>query len=625
MKASDLLVVDVGVDAAALTRFVPGGTTPGACVIFLGDPGLPIDFSVAWTEPEVTRNGGKLATVAISTANRLAFAIVEAIERSGFGGTLLDYEGVPIRSLMYNLLADSLFDSLRPLVAVRHVLDGAQGAAVTFVSPSAKNLAFFRAIAPRARTICTSRRRARALGTTVWALGRCARDLAVRGGRGRDRDWSFGGSGAARVLFVAANAAGCEDKHPNSFKALTDAGLDVAILCTAGQRGRLPLPHFTLTDAAVSRGRQLVRWRHWARFRRHRADISELLQTIPGEPTFSELVTDLCEVAVEELLADGLYVALDLVDYFEAGIARLRPDVVLFDNRHLFGMCVALAARKCGVPAVWAQDGVCGTEEPGKMAMEADVCATWGRATERYLRGTGIDAERLRVVGAPFMDDLAARAFLDRDRLGAELDLDLGGTKPIISYMSIYFSREALGPFAFGGNPARHKAAVIEEVCRTVLALPDARLIIKLHPADSDHAFDLAVASRMLPRDRFAVTWRSDLLYDVLRLSDFVIVHDGSTVAVEAAALGRPIVSVDFGGIDGAGTNSWMREGIAIGVRAADEMLPATRAALFDAGARAALAERRPAFLREWVDSGDGKNCQRLVDVVLDAVTRRRR
>jgi hypothetical protein len=101
-----------------------------------------------------------------------------------------------------------------------------------------------------------------------------------------------------------------------------------------------------------------------------------------------------------------------------------------------------------------------------------------------------------------------------------------------------------------------------------------------------------------------------------------VIIHDGSTTGVEAAALGRPILGVDFNNIDGAGTNSWVREGIALPVRAVEEMVPATRTALFDAGARTGLMERREAFLREWVHASDGMNCRRLVDVVTTALRR---
>lgn len=623
MTAFDLIIVDAGVDVTTLRRSLGSAIDDGAELVLLDEvPGLPVTGEHSRRAFEVSLNGGELATAAISAANRLAFAMVRAIEQSPAGDRLLGYEGIPIRSLLYNVLADDLFASLRLLAVVRHLLEHRRAEGVAFVSPSPTNLALFRAAAPNGHAVRTSARVVPSLVATARPIARFVRDLTVRGRRRADHAWSLGDPGAPKILF-AGNAVACEDKHPNSFHALMAAGLGVAVLCYAGRQGALPIPHFVLNDATVSRRRQLSRWRHWLRFRCHRRAIARQLATIPVEPALGDLVPRLCETALHRLLDRGLYVALDLLDVLEASVVRLRPDLLLFDNRHLFGLCAALAARKCGVPSVWAQDGVVGSEEPGKMAMEADVCATWGHATDRYLKGTGIDASRVTAVGAPFMDDLAKRTFLDRSALGGALGLSLEDGDRIVSYMSVYVSLEALGPFAFGGNPAQHKAAVVEEICRTVLAIPDAKLIVKRHPADPDQDFDRAVVSRLLPADRFAVTTRPDLFYDILKHSDLVILHDGSTTGVEAAALGRPTLGVDFNNIDGAGTNSWVREGIAIPVRTADEMLPAARAALFDTGVRSALADRRTLFMREWVHASDGRNCERLVETVVAAMRRR--
>jgi hypothetical protein len=198
-------------------------------------------------------------------------------------------------------------------------------------------------------------------------------------------------------------------------------------------------------------------------------------------------------------------------------------------------------AGRAGVPSVAVLDHWCNYAErfTDRAPFDSlpDVISVMDEAAREAMVAAGAPAERLRVTGQPYFDDLASRAQdLDATALRAELGVD--AERPVVVFASEP-QRKYFGD-GLGYDEESSLQAVADAVSRIC---PDALLCVKLHPLEPDDAH--AALAHDLPLDvRVLRAWPSTRLI----LAADVVCGMTSVFLLEAAVLGRPALSIRPGG-----------------------------------------------------------------------------
>lgn len=210
-------------------------------------------------------------------------------------------------------------------------------------------------------------------------------------------------------------------------------------------------------------------------------------------------------------------------------LREIRPRLVVVGNdRWWIGMGWVLAARALGIPTLSIQDGVA-WNTPSWWYATADRVAVNGSHLEGLLQDHGVDAGRISVVGQPRYDAMTPD-LLDRRRLDARRRTGLRN-----------------GDFAvlFATQPNQDDAYV-RTVVAAVLESADVHLLLRPHPSTEPAALD---AARRLAaqNERIHLTGDADIL-DCMAAADLVVAQN-STVVLEAALLGKPVITANFTGL----------------------------------------------------------------------------
>lgn len=187
--------------------------------------------------------------------------------------------------------------------------------------------------------------------------------------------------------------------------------------------------------------------------------------------------------------------------------------VAIASDQHRLGRLVAAAARRRGVRSVVLQHGL--PQSPiGYLPVVADAVAAWSAASAAWFVDRGTDPARIVVTGNPRLDG-GSRVSAPRSR-GARVLLALSPTAPATN------------------------AALVRDVLAATARMTDAELTVKLHPGQSDWSF-VASLVREAGLGRRVSVRRHEALAPLLAAATVVVVHR-SSVAVEALAMGRPVI-----------------------------------------------------------------------------------
>jgi hypothetical protein len=222
-----------------------------------------------------------------------------------------------------------------------------------------------------------------------------------------------------------------------------------------------------------------------------------------------------------------------------------RPDVCAVVTgtslRQDYEAALWAGAARVGVPSVAVLDHWCnyGERFTDRAPFDSlpDAIGVMDEAAREAMVAAGAPADRLRVTGQPYFDDLASRAGdLDTITLRAELGVD--ADRPIVVFASEP-QRKYFGA-GLGYDEESSLMAVADAVSRIC---PDALLCVKLHPLEPDDAH--AERAHDLPLDvRVIRAWPSTRLI----LAANVVCGMTSVFLLEAAVLGRPALSIRPGG-----------------------------------------------------------------------------
>lgn len=211
----------------------------------------------------------------------------------------------------------------------------------------------------------------------------------------------------------------------------------------------------------------------------------------------------------------------------------------------------------------------------------------------------GFPYESLYVTGQPRLDTIFRK---ERDRGAFLVAMGIPERKHVILLTTqpllLFWSRKDHETF-------------VSVILRAVSCLPDAELIIKLHPEENLEDY-LRIIREAGHADTIICTDTD--IYDLIHAAS-VLLTTHSTTALEAMILDRPVICVDFTGR--CPTGFYTDPGAAIPVHSPSELLPALDGALHDEHLRGKLIHTGGRFAREQLHKPDGRTSRRVADVIL--------
>lgn len=207
---------------------------------------------------------------------------------------------------------------------------------------------------------------------------------------------------------------------------------------------------------------------------------------------------------------------------------RLNPDVIVVGNdRWWVGQTFVGIAEQRGIPSVCLQDGAA-QDSPLFRWMSASAIALTSNHLGDLLRAEGISEDRLFVTGQPRYDTLVHER----------------GPKPVAEARARLDLEE--GPFyVLFATQYTQGLDYIQAVTDAILNRPNVHLLLRPHPS-GPAGYHRSVAEQYGP-ERLSVR-KNDSIADLLKACD-LLVAQSSTVILEAAILGKPVISAQFEGM----------------------------------------------------------------------------
>lgn len=276
-----------------------------------------------------------------------------------------------------------------------------------------------------------------------------------------------------------------------------------------------------------------------------------------------------------------------------------RPKVVV--GTHVYGppmVPMIIAARRRGVPRVCLQHGVIGPRYLALPCLPYDEQLLFGSYPAEVLSETCPPGTRLTVTGHSAYDQTQTppvpRPEVQRLREGARALVVL--CTQFNEHM--YYRRE--GWWLQG----------VADACRAL----DVRLVLKLHPSDSEHNLRLYQTLLKPGDDRVLLAPHGQWpLAELLVACDLMITRD-STVVFEANLLDRPVVTINLSDCDEE--LPYAATGGALGVYSYADIASAIERTLFDPATREHLARQRPDFLTAQTGPRDGHATDRIAAAI---------
>lgn len=250
------------------------------------------------------------------------------------------------------------------------------------------------------------------------------------------------------------------------------------------------------------------------------------------------------------------------------------------------------ALHEARVPTLTLIHGLV-AEPRGYCPVLSDYVATIGDADRDKLIARGVEPGKIRSVGCPRFD-----VAYQYEAKVPSVAIDTAKRRILAVAQAGSSAVQATGSYV----PTRQFVALLRHALE---GEPDLQLWIRLHPAD-----DITEAEKWRWHSEGIILAEGGHLYDWLSAAD-VVVHQSSTVGVEALFFDKPLVSINLTGQPDV--IAYVEEGVAAGVYRQDDLLPAIRAAL---AKPPHTPETRERFIQRHACALDGKSSERVADLV---------
>ena len=302
------------------------------------------------------------------------------------------------------------------------------------------------------------------------------------------------------------------------------------------------------------------------------------------------------------------------MDEAAAALEVLRPRVaVTYAEAGGWGRALALEARRRGVPLAGLQHGFIYRHwlnyrhEPDEMVSPADGSGDAGfprptktlvfdeYAAQHLTEAARFPREAIAVTGSPRLDALVAEAAALAPEAIERARRDAGAHagEPLVAIVSKYTEIRS------------HLPALLA----ALRELPDARAVIKTHPAETPAPYEEATAAvpnvRVLPA--------SAPLAPLLRAAQLIVTVN-STVAVDGLVLGVPALAIGLPN----NLTPFVDARAMAGTTAGHEIAPALRRLLYDRGFRQQLEAGAADVVARYRLAADGGAAERGAAAILD-------
>jgi len=404
-----------------------------------------------------------------------------------------------------------------------------------------------------------------------------------------------------RVMFLYHGPA--SSAHRSLFAAFTRRGWELALLNMrdAANRGGIQASELCYEDYLPGRaGTARIYWyllAFWSRTTWNQ------FGDLPGAVPFPLRLW-------RALVRDAVYALVTDVELLRQALRSCAPDLLMYTNRGAFGNLACGVARPLHVPTMWVQLTEMFRHDVLRH-IRADWIAVLGEAyRELFVRAAVASADRVIVVGSDhrMVSEGVARADA-RAKVRQDLGLRIeGGGEKVVLYAS--------QPQDLGKNPDSYRRLVFQSVAAAVVALPEVRLVVKLHPREQD-AGVAECFGRYLGNGRLAITKDYDLGV-LLDASDAVLIQ-WSTVGLQAITRGKPVIVLHYKG--GGSVVSSPAEGAALCVEKSGDLAAVLRSVLQEASIRDVLRRNSQMFLERHMFRNDGRGSERIVDLAESIVS----
>jgi len=284
---------------------------------------------------------------------------------------------------------------------------------------------------------------------------------------------------------------------------------------------------------------------------------------------------------------------------FDAFMEECRPDVFLaLHERNRWGKIIGHLATQRHIPYVTFQEG--DYHEP-RLSMSSHteystVDLLWGQDTYAMLAKAGCAESKMVLIGNTHLDSAIATCSAPERMAAIRQDLGLHpGRKSLVVIMDL--------EWASVSDPEVWK--------KTFRSVPrQVNLVIKWHPNIKIQSFEQvkALFSEIAPDAVLVYTYDS---YALLAIADCCVMFGKSTLALEALAFQKPVVSVPT--LSG-GVNLYADKGVALPLVPAEGW--AVVHEVLDKGLSSQMKERIGAYLRDAFYDLDGNAALRAADVI---------
>lgn len=243
------------------------------------------------------------------------------------------------------------------------------------------------------------------------------------------------------------------------------------------------------------------------------------------------------------------------------------------------------------IPIVEVQHGIYTKNKP-MINPISDKIFIWGEAMKVALINAGATEDQLEVTGSPLYDQL-----IDR--------FNNHSLKPLKSTKTVLFATQ---PVSGDVN-----IQIIREIASFLEDHEDITLIVKPHPSENASYYESSVKD--FANDHIIVKDSNEDFSDMLFGSD-VLIFISSTVGIEAAILGKPMICVNLM----AEESVYISNGVALEVKDLKELATTIGMGLYDEEVIKQLSKCRDEFVYNYAYLKDGKASERIVDAIVKII-----
>lgn len=322
-------------------------------------------------------------------------------------------------------------------------------------------------------------------------------------------------------------------------------------------------------------------------------------------------IWEFAESNLKEIFYRKFVEGIKYVELMEKIFEIEKPDIFIStDEGSVYSRASYAAAKIVGIPSLNIQNGYIGeyhaarTHLPDEIGGDLtpshcpipDVSAVYGEFDRKNLIDIGhYSPKKVVVTGDPRYDMIKnIDKILKKEDVFEKLNLD--PKKKTIVVATQPWSRQ-------------ESELIINSVFNAMKNIPEAQLIVK------PHRFDIysSLYEKLAKENGVDATIIKDIdIFELLYICD-ILIAKYSSVALEAVAFDKPVISINLTGMDSV---PYTREGIVVGVDEAEDVALAIKNIFENKKVGEELREKRKEFVSYYAHKIDGKSMERILNLI---------